>query len=86
MPAIDPIRIQEPVSGKDRIQELKERASEALDSALGVVTENLGREEARQAADSLTELEAAQVVQEAPAHTLDLARVMDLIADPFEDE
>lgn len=86
MPAIDPILRQDPTAGKDRIQELKARASAALDNALGVVAENLGREEARHAADSIPKLDMAQAAQEASAHNLNLARVMDLITDPFEDE
>lgn len=86
MPAIDPIRRQEPAAGEDRIRELKARAAEALDNAMDVVTENLGRTEALQARESLTEMDAAMASREAPAHRLDLARVMDLIADPFEND
>ena len=43
MPAIDPIRIQKSPAGEDRIRELKARATEALDNAMDVVAENLGR-------------------------------------------
>ncbi|BDQ34238.1 hypothetical protein [Pseudodesulfovibrio portus] len=86
MPAIESIRIQESPAGEDRIRELKARAAEALDNAMNVVTENLGRAEAVEARESLAEMDTALAAQEAPAHRLDLARVMDLIADPFEDD
>lgn len=86
MPAIDPIRIQEPVSEKERISELKARAAGALDDALDVVADNLGRAEALEADQSLSGLEESLAAEEGPAHRLDMARVMDLIADPFEDD
>lgn len=85
MPAIDPIRIQEPVADNDRIRELKARATAALDDALDVVADNLGREEARKADLSVAGLDGSLDVEDAPAHQLDMARVMELIADPFED-
>ena len=81
MPAIEQIRIQEPAVREDRIRELKARAAGALDDALGVVAKNLGREEARQAGTSLAGLSETLTAHEAPAHRLDVARVMDLISD-----
>ena len=86
MPAIEQIQRPQPVAREDRIRELKARAAEALDDALGVVAKNLGREEARQASDSLAGLGETLTSHEAPAHRLDVARVMDLISDPFEDD
>ena len=86
MPAIETIRAQQPAAEKERIRELKARAAASLDDALGVVARNLGREEAAKAEDSLAGLGASLSAQEAPAHRLDMARVMDLIADPFEDD
>lgn len=86
MPAIEQIRIQEPAAGRDRIQELKARAAGALDDALNVVAQNIGREEARKAEDSLMGLGVELAAQESAMHHLDHAKVMDLIADPFEDD
>ncbi len=86
MPAIDPVRAPESSAREERIQELKLRAAQALDSALDVVDANLGRAEARQADRTLLGLDVARAEQEQPAHRLDAARVMDLIADPFEDD
>lgn len=86
MPAIEQIRIQEPAVGRDRIQELKARAAGALDDALGVVAQNLGRDEARKAETSAMGLGEELAAQEAALHSLDHAKVMDLIADPFEDD
>lgn len=87
MPAIEQIRIQQDVTAtRDRIQELKARAAEGLDDALSVVSRNLGREEAREAGNSLAGLGEELAAQEASMHHLDAARVADLIADPFEDD
>lgn len=87
MPAIEQIQIQHrPAAGRDRIQELKARAAEGLDDAMAVVAKNLGRDEARQAENSIAGLGDELAAQEAAAHRLDHARVMDLIADPFEDD
>lgn len=76
-PAIDPAR--------KRIQELKARAAEGLDDALTVVAKNLGKEETQAAQNSLRELGDELRVQ-AASHSLDAARVADLISDPFEDD
>ncbi|MBG0790571.1 MAG: hypothetical protein H0S80_08765 [Desulfovibrionaceae bacterium] len=85
MPGIESVRIQKPAVDNDRIRELKNRAAAALDDALGVVAQNLGREEARRADVSLAGLNGLSG-DDAPAHSLNIDRVMDLIADPFEDE
>jgi len=69
-----------------RIQELKARAAEGLDEALGVVERNLGRKEAGVAVMSLESLGAELSAQESASHRLDPMRVADLISDPFEDD
>ena len=68
-----------------RIQELKARAAEGLDEAMGVVEKNLGRREAREASSGLNSLSAELSAQGAAIHSLDPQRVADLISDPFED-
>ena len=85
MPAIEQIQIQpRPDSGRARIQELKNRAAEGLDDALSVVARNLGRQEAAQAETELKGLDLAEA--ESGVHTLDRARVLELISDPFGDD
>lgn len=87
MPAIEQIQGFQPRTdpARDRIQELKARAAEGLDDALGAVARNLGRDEAREAEQSLAGLDKELVAQSKAMHHLDPARVADLISDPFED-
>ena len=68
-----------------RIQELKARAAEGLDDAMGVVEKNLGRQEAREATSGMQSLAAELTVQGSAIHSLDPMRVADLISDPFDD-
>lgn len=87
MPGIEQIQIQTRTDAtRARIQELKARAAEGLDDALSVVARNLGREDAAEAENSLKGLETELASQESAMHSLDHARVMDLISDPFEDD
>ena len=87
MPGIE--RVQgfdpSPEQANKRIQELKARAAEGLDEAMNVVEKNLGRREAREATMGLKGLAAELSIQESAIHSLDPARVADLIADPFDD-
>ncbi|MBI9080951.1 MAG: hypothetical protein JEY79_14580 [Pseudodesulfovibrio sp.] len=69
-----------------RIQELKARAAEGLEEAMGVVEKNLGRREAGEAVMSLGGLGEELSAQETASHRLDPMRVADLISDPFEDD
>jgi len=87
MPGIERAQGFEPRTDqvRKRIQELKARAAEGLDEAMGAVERNLGRREAREAAMSLEGLGAELSVQESAIHSLDPMRVADLIRDPFED-
>ena len=88
MPGIERAQGFEPrvEQANKRIQDLKARAAEGLDAAMGVVEKNLGREEAREAEMSLEGLGAELSAQESAIHHLDHSKVMDLISDPFEDE
>lgn len=88
MPAIHNVQLHEnrPELIRDRIQELKARATEGLDDALNIVAKNLLREEAKAAENSLAGLGEELAIQQEAAHSLDMTKVMDLISDPFEDE
>ncbi|BCS88996.1 hypothetical protein [Pseudodesulfovibrio sediminis] len=78
--------VQTNTVSRKRIQELKARAAEGLDDAMDAVARNLGREEAREAENSLSGLSAQLATQEGAIHLLDAAKVADLISDPFEDD
>jgi hypothetical protein len=88
MPAIQSVSPQTAVTGatRERIEQLKARATEGLDDAMAAVTRNLGRREANEAEQSLGELGLDLAAQGSDAHRLDHAKVMDLISDPFEDD
>lgn len=73
-----------------KIQEIKERKSAAnldatMDSAMGVVEQNLGKNEVQAAHMSLEGLSEELAMQQVAAHSLDPAKVASLIADPFDD-
>ena len=87
MPAIQSVQSQESLAGvaRDRIQELKARAAESLDDAMATVAKNLGREAAAEAQASLGGLALDLAGEGSSVHSLDHARVLDLISDPFED-
>jgi len=72
-----------------KIQEIRERSqprqSESVDSAMGVIEGNLGRQEARLASMDVKELSGHLLQQQGVVHSLDPAKVADLISDPFED-
>ncbi|WP_272698750.1 hypothetical protein [Desulfovibrio sp. Fe33] len=88
MPAIQSIQPRETIVGtsRERIQELKARATESLDDAMTAVARNLGRREAAEAEAELNALGLDLAAQGSSAHSLDRARVMDLISDPFGDD
>lgn len=88
MPAIQPVTPQAGVSSpsRERIEQLKARATEGLDEAMAAVTRNLGRREANEAEQSLGELGLDLAAHGSDAHRLDHAKVLDLISDPFEDD
>ena len=88
MPAIQPVPSQAPVTGtaRERIEQLKARATEGLDEAMAAVSRNLGRREAAEAEQSLGDLGLDLAAGGAEAHRLDHAKVLDLISDPFEDD
>lgn len=88
MPAIQPVSTRTDVAGaaRERIEQLKARATEGLDEAMAAVTRNLGRREADEAEKSLGELGMDLAAHGSDAHRLDHAKVLDLISDPFEDD
>ncbi|WP_319582838.1 hypothetical protein [uncultured Pseudodesulfovibrio sp.] len=88
MPAIQPVTTQTDVTSaaRERIEQLKARATEGLDEAMAAVTRNLGRREANEAEKSLGELGLDLAAKGSDVHRLDHAKVMDLISDPFEDD
>lgn len=88
MPAIQSVGTHNDVAGvtRERIEQLKARAGESLDEAMTAVTRNLGRREAAEAEESLGRLGLDLAAQGSDAHRLDLAKVLDLISDPFDDE
>lgn len=88
MPAIQPVSTRTDAAGaaRERIEQLKARATEGLDDAMAAVTRNLGRREATEAERSLGDLGLDLAAQGPDAHRLDHARVLDLISDPFEDD
>jgi len=87
MPAIEQVQgTQTQTVSRQRIQELKARAAEGLDDAMNLVAQNLGRQEAREAHNSVMGLGQELAAQEASIHLLDPAKVADLISDPFEDD
>ncbi|WFS62275.1 hypothetical protein LF599_16675 [Pseudodesulfovibrio thermohalotolerans] len=88
MPAIQSIPPHESIVGtsRERIQELKARATESLDDAMTAVTRNLGRREAAEAEANLDALGLDLAGKGSAAHSLDHARVLDLISDPFEED
>jgi len=88
MPGIERAQGFEPRTDQvsKKIQDLKAQVADSLDSAMGVVEKNLGREEAREASMSLKDMGAELSAQESAIHHLDHSKVMDLISDPFEDD
>jgi hypothetical protein len=68
-----------------KVQEIREKKTDDLDTALGAVERNGGRTEAREATMSLLGLADELKAQQGAMHRLDPAKVADLISDPFED-
>ncbi len=72
-----------------KIQEIRDRKNAKLDStvdnAMGVVEQNLGKQEAQAAQMSLQGLTEELAIQQVAAHSLDPSKVASLIADPFDD-
>ena len=86
MPGLDPLNLDLSIDSVSRkVQALRERRNNALDDALQVVDDNVGRARPDEAALSLKGLEGELAIQGAALHHLDPARIADLISDPFED-
>ena len=68
-----------------KVQEIREKKTDDLDTAMDAVESNSGRSEAGKAAMSLLGLGDELAAQQAAMHRLDPARVAELISDPFED-
>ena len=72
-----------------KIQEIRERKgaqrTETMDDAMNVVDQNTGRSEARQAEMSMQGLSEELVAHSAAVHSIDPAKIADLLSDPFED-
>lgn len=73
-----------------KIQEIRERKEAnldtAMDGAMDVIEQNIGRQEAREAQMTLEGLgDELLIQQKAAAHSLSADKVAMLIADPFDD-
>jgi len=68
-----------------KVQELRERRNSSLDSAMGVVDDNSGRAQAREAGLSLESLTSELASQGLGLHNLDRSHIVDLLSDPFEE-